>query len=290
MLVSGCALCLNTFMGYVLIFGIFGLPALGVTGAATAICIARVLEVLALLAITYLGKTPAAAKLTEMLAFDFSFVKRYLKTCFPVIINEMAWSIGFSTYTLVYAHIGTDSVAAANICSTIENLATVVFFGLANGCAVLVGNRIGSNEEHTAFRYARNSIALAVIGGLMMGGIILKGADGVLSLYKISAETFKNAHYILMVLSATIWVKAFNGVMFIGVLRSGGDTRFAFILETFSMWCIGVPMAFVGAFVFHLPVYWVALMVISDELFKFFVTLPRFFSHKWIHNLAGQPA
>jgi putative MATE family efflux protein len=290
MLVSGCALCLNTFMGYVLIFGIFGLPTLGVTGVATAICIARVLEVLALLAITYLGKTPAAAKLTEMLAFDFAFVKRYLKTCFPVIINEMAWSIGFSTYTLVYAHIGTDSVAAANICSTIENLATVIFFGLANGCAVLVGNRIGSNEEHTAFRYARNSIALAVIGGLMMGGIILIGADGVLSLYKISAETLKNAHYILMVLSATIWVKAFNGVMFIGVLRSGGDTRFAFILETFSMWCIGVPMAFIGAFVFHLPVYWVALMVISDELFKFFVTLPRFFSHKWIHNLARQPA
>ena len=290
MLVSGGALCLNTLMGYALIFGKFGMPALGVAGAATAICIARVLEVLALLAITYLGKTPAAANLAEMLAFDFSFVKRYLKTCSPVIINEMAWSVGFSTYTLVYAHIGTDSVAAANICSSIENLANVFFLGLAFGCAVLVGNRIGSNEEHTAFQYARNSIVLAVIGGLMMGGIILLEGDGVLSFYKISAETFKNAHYILLVLSATIWIKACNVVMFIGVLRSGGDTRFAFILETFSMWCIGVPMAFIGAFIFHLPVYWVALLVISDELFKLFVTLPRFFSHKWIHNLAHHPA
>ena len=206
------------------------------------------------------------------------------------MINEMAWSIGFSSYTLVYAHISTDSVAAANICSTIENLATVIFFGLANACAVLVGNRIGSNEEHTAFNYARHSIILTVIGGLIMGAIILVGADHVLSLYKISAETFKNAHYILMVLSATVWVKAFNTVMFIGVLRSGGDTHFAFILETLSMWCIGVPMAFIGAFVFHLPVYWVALMVIADELFKLLMTLPRFFSHKWIHNLARQPA
>ncbi|MDR3574457.1 MAG: MATE family efflux transporter [Anaerolineaceae bacterium] len=290
MLVSGSALCLNTFMGYILIFGKFGLPTLGVAGGATAICIARVLEVLVLLAITYLAKTPAAAKLSEMLAFDFSFVKRYLKTCFPVIINEMAWSIGFSTYTLVYAHIGTDSVAAANICSNIENLATVIFFGLANGCAVLVGHKIGSNEEHSAFQYARNSIMIAVVGGLFMGVIILFGADSLLSIYKISAETLRNAHYILMVLSATIWVKAFNGVMFIGVLRSGGDTRYAFLLETFSMWLIGVPMAFIGAFVFHLPVYWVALMVIADEVFKFSVTLPRFFSRKWIHNLAHQPA
>ena len=290
MLVSGSALCLNTFMGYILIFGKFGLPALGVTGAATAVCIARLIEALVLLAITYIWRTPAAAKLSEMLAFDFTFVKRYLKTCFPVMINEMAWSIGFSTYTLVYAHISTDSVAAANICSTIENLATVVFFGLANACAVLVGNRIGSNEEHTAFNYARHSIILTVIGGLTMGAIILVGADHVLSLYKISAETFRNAHYILMVLSATVWVKAFNTVMFIGVLRSGGDTRFAFVLETLSMWCIGVPMAFIGAFVFHLPVYWVALMVIADELFKLLMTLPRFFSHKWIHNLARQPA
>jgi putative MATE family efflux protein len=290
MLVSGSALCLNTFMGYALIFGKFGLPALGVSGAATAICIARVLEVLVLLAITYLGKTPAAAKFSEMLAFDFSFVKRYLKTCLPVIVNELAWSIGFSTFTLVYAHIGTDSVAAANICASIENLANVFFFGLANGCAVLVGNRIGSNEEHTAYQYARNSVILAVIWGLLLGGIIVLAADGMLSFYKISAETLKNAHYILMVLSATIWVKGFNAVMLIGVLRSGGDTRFAVILETFSMWCIGVPMAFIGAFVFHLPVYWVALMVISDELFKFIVTLPRFFSRKWIHNLASQPA
>ncbi len=290
MLVSASALCLNTFLGYALIFGKFGLPSLGVTGAAIAICIARALEVLVLLAITYLGKTPAAAKFSEMLAFDLPFVMSYLRTCFPVIVNEMAWSIGFSTYTLVYAHIGTDSVAAANICSTIENLATVIFLGLANGCAVLVGNRIGSNEEQTAYQYARKSIVLAVIGGLLMGGIILTAADGVLSWYKISADTLKNAHYILMVLSVTIWVKAFNVVMFIGVLRSGGDTRFAFILETISMWCIGVPMAFMGAFVFHLPVYWVALMVIADELFKFMVTLPRFFSNKWIHNLARQPA
>lgn len=284
--VSLTALSLNAALSYCLIFGKIGLPALGVRGAAISILITRVIESASLLALTYGRRSPIAARLNEMFALNFSFATRVLKPVLPVAVNELLWSLGITMYYVVYARIGTDAVAAMNIMSTIDNLALVIFIGIGNACAILVGNRIGAGEEQKAFEYAGRSLSLGVIGALLMGVGILVGSPYLLALYKVSPQVIDYTQKVLTIVAALLWVRVSNLILFIGIFRSGGDTRFGLLLDAGSIWAVGVPLALLGAFAFHLPVQWVYLIVMADEVFKWIVGMWRYLSRRWIHNLA----
>jgi putative MATE family efflux protein len=285
MLVSIAALTFKTILGYGLIFGLAGLPALGILGAGIATCIGRFVECAAMLVVTYARRLPAAARPREMVGLKLPFLGQFVRTALPVILGELLWSLGITTYAGVYAHIGTQSVAAVNIASTIEGIALVPFIGLGNACAILLGNCIGAGETQSAASYARRFLALAIGGGLAVGLLILILSGKVLELYRISAEAQHYAHNVLLVISGALWLKAANLVMIVGIMRSGGDTRFAMVADTGPLWVIGVPLALFGAFVLHLPVYWVALLVITDEATKFIISLWRVLSGRWINNV-----
>ena len=288
MISSMIALSLNTVINYTLIFGNFGFPQLGVKGAAIATVISRILECGLILYITYKRKTPAAAKFSELWDVNRAFIKNYFKTAAPVIINEAIWSFGITTYNAVYAHIGTDAIAAVNISSTIENLAFVMFIGVGNACAIMVGKQIGSENEKTAYSYAGRSIVIAISGAIVIGLLVVLFSDQIISLYNISENAANFAHNILRVSAATLWIRATNMTTFVGILRSGGDTRYALLVELFSIWTIGVPLAFIGGFALHLAVHWVYLLVTVEEFTKFVIGLIRYFSKKWIHNLVHE--
>ncbi|MCJ7624360.1 MAG: MATE family efflux transporter [Anaerolineaceae bacterium] len=286
MTVSIIALSLNTFINYLLIFGNLGFPEMGVRGAAIATLISRTFECTTLLLLTYIKKTPAAAKIQDLLGFvNRPFLKRYFKTTLPVVLNELTWSLGITTYSIVYARISTEALAAVNIAMTIENMAHVVFSGLGHASAIMIGKKIGTNEMDRAHQYAGRSITLAITGAVIMGGVIIASAGKLLTLYNISEISRGFAHGELIVGGFVLWIRASNMTIMIGVLRSGGDTRFAFVVELLTIWVVGVPLAFLGAFVFHLPVYWVYLLVATEELMKFIIGFMRFRSKKWINNL-----
>lgn len=287
MLVSVTAVILKTGLNYLLIFGNLGFPALGVRGAAISTLIARLLECVGMLAVAYLLKTPAAARLKEMFSIDLGFLKKFLKTTLPVVFNEILWSLGITTYMAVYARIGTQAVAAVNIAHTIENLAFVFFMGIGNACAIMVGNKIGAGEEKTAFEYGKYTIRVSILIAVLLGLVLIAASGSILSLYNISEQARSFARSIMIIAGLVLWIRASNMTVFVGVLRSGGDTRYALITELFSMWGVGVPLAFLSAFVLHLPVYWVYLIVISDEAVKFVVGLRRVYSKRWINNLVS---
>ena len=131
MVITIIALSTNVFLNYCLILGNFGFPALGVRGAAIGTLISRVLEFMLIIFFSYRMHTAAAAKISE-LRYSFSFFVKVLKTSLPAAINEVFWSLGITTYSAVYARIGTEAVAAININSTIENMTFVIFIGAAN--------------------------------------------------------------------------------------------------------------------------------------------------------------
>jgi putative MATE family efflux protein len=286
LLVSMSALSLNALLSYGLIFGNLGLPALGVNGAALSIFITRSLECAAILWITYHRSSPAAASLKEMASFDRGFANHVLQRVLPVTFNEILWSLGVTVYNIVYARIGTEALAAMNIAASIDNLALVFFIGIAHACAILVGNWIGANEERKAFEYAGKSLTLGIAGGVLMGLMIFAAGRWILAFYKVSPLVIDYAQKVLAVIALTLWIRVSNLLMFVGIFRSGGDTRFAFILDVGAIWVIGVPLAFLGAFVFHLPVYIVYLLVMIEELVKWIFGIMRFFSKSWINNLA----
>ena len=287
LIVSLAALSFNTLLSYALIFGRFGLPEMGVDGAALAGLLARILECGGLLILVYRWRGPAAARLAELFRYDLQFLKKIMQRVLPVALNELLWALGIAAYNVVYARIGTESIAAMNIAASIDNLAFVIFIGLGNACAILVGNRIGAGEEKLAFRYAGRSLGLAIAGGLLVGGLILAFSPLILDIYKVSPQVVDYTRKVLIIIAVFLWLRVSNLILFIGVFRSGGDTRFGFFLDAGTIWVVGVPLAVLGAFVFHLPVYFVYLMVMMDELTKFIVGLWRYLSRRWIHNLAG---
>lgn len=286
LIISVSALSLNTLLAYLLIFGKFGLPALGVNGAAIAGLISRIIECAALLIFIYARRSPAAASLHELFNFNAPFAWKVLKPVLPVALNEFLWSMGITAYNVAYARIGTEAIAAMNIVSTIDMLALVIFMSIGSASAVLVGNRIGAGQEKEAFRYGARSLGLGVAGAIAMGGIIFLSADIVLTLYKVSPAVIQSARSVLTIVSLFLWMRVTNMILIIGILRGGGDTRFGLIIDGYIIWIVGVPAAFIGAFVFHLPVHWVYLLVMAEEFSKWALGLWRFFSRKWIHNLA----
>lgn len=285
MLVSVTALAFNTVGSYVLIFGKLGLPALGVDGAAISALLARILECSVLVGFVYLRRLPIALHAHDLLQLDLGFVSRVFRPILPVIMNETFWSFGVSAYSVVYAHISTDAIAAMNIVNPIDNMGFVLISGIANATAILVGNKIGEGKEEVAFRYAGRSLAIAVIVSLLIGSQIWLWSDAILSLYKVDAQVIANAHRVLLVLATLLWVRSANSVTVVGILRSGGDTVFSFVLDGLIIWLVGVPSAVIAAFVFDLPVYWVYFSVMSEEFLKCILGLNRFFSRKWIHNM-----
>lgn len=283
--VSVGALLISTFLSYSLIFGKFGLPELGIQGAAVAAVIARFLECVTLLTVTYAGKLPVAASLRELISFDKVFFSRVIRPMLPVILNELFWSLGITTYNIIYGRMGTQSYAAINIVSTIEQVAFVVFIGISNATSVLVGNRIGSGREDEAYLYAGRSLGLGILGGVLLGLVLQLVKVPVLSLYKVSPEVVQDASRLLNVVSFFLWVRVNNMTTVVGILRAGGDTRFSLFLDGIIIWIVGVPMACLGAFVFHWPVYLVYLCAMSEEATKWFLGINRYRSRKWINNL-----
>ncbi len=286
MLVSVSALLLNAAGSYILIFGAFGLPKLGVDGAAISGLLARIYECGLLLGIVYLRRLPIALYPADFRRIDWGFVVRVFRPILPVILNETFWSFGISAYYVVYGRISTDAIAAMNIVSPIDNMAFVLVSGLANATAIMVGNRIGAGEEQRAFHFAGRSLLLAVLIGLLLGSQVWLWSGYILAIYKVDAAVLEDARRVLLIISGLLWMRAFNSVNVVGVLRSGGDARFSFFLDGLIIWTVGVPMAFMSAFVFGLPVYYVYLSVMSEEFLKFILGLRRYFSRKWIHNLA----
>jgi putative MATE family efflux protein len=286
MFVSIGALAVNTLLSYGLIFGKLGLPVLGIQGAAVAVVISRFLECAVLLILIYAQHLPVAATIGELLSFDLSFILKVLKPVLPVVLNEFLWSMGTTLYSVVYARMGTASIAAINMISTIDNLAFAVLTAIGTATAIMVGHRIGEGEEQEAFRSSVRSLIVGAVTGLLLGGIALLGADHILALYKVSPIVLHYAETTLLVFSACLWLRGTNSILVVGVLRAGGDTRFCLILDGFIIWLVGVPATLIGAFVFHLPIYWVYLLAMTDEVTKCIIGMPRVISRRWIHNLA----
>ncbi len=288
--ISVAALAMKTGLGYLLIFGVGELPALGVRGAAIGSLSAWTFELLLLFFLVYRLKTPLAANPLTFFHFDGPFLRRVLATSMPAALNEVAWSVGITVYMAVYARIGTDSIAAININSTIEELFFVLFMGLGNACSVMVGNRIGAGQKESSFEYGRRFIILGILIALVLGLVVYLVREPVVGLYEISAEAAANLRGLMLVFAASAWLRMHNFIVFIGALRAGGDTRYAMFTELFSIWLVGVPLALLGGFVWHLPVYGVYLLVLVEELVKAVVIDLRFVSRKWIHDLVNAAA
>ncbi|MHB8114631.1 MAG: MATE family efflux transporter [Bellilinea sp.] len=285
MAISSFAILFKTVLSYLLIFGHLGFPKLGVEGAAIGTLIARYLECIILLIFVYRRKTPAAITPSDLHGYDRIFLKRFFHTVLPVAFNELAWSLGVTVYTVVYARISTEAIVAVNIVFSIENLAFVAFLAISDATGIMIGNQIGAGREDQAFDYGRRSLTIGIIGALMVGVLVYLNINNIIQIYKISAVSLEYTARVMAISASVLWLRVSNMLIIVGILRPGGDTRFGLALDLISLWFIGVPLALITGLWLKLPVYWVYLIVNAEELIKFGIGLRRVGSRRWINNL-----
>jgi putative MATE family efflux protein len=284
--VSIISFLVNTFFNYILIFGKLGIAPMGVKGAALGTLIARIVEIVFILYSVYKNPGPLSATLKELLDWDKIFVARYLKTTYPVIVNEAFWSLGQIMYSIAYARIGVEATAAVQIVTTIQNIFFVIVRGLANASTVMIGNKIGAGEKEESYNYAIMFLSMATLSGLFLGLTMALTPGVSLSLFRdLDPEVYFVARKMLVIMGLIFAIKTFNATVVVGVLRGGGDTTYSMYLEMGAVWLVGVPLAFIGALVFKLPVYWVMALISLEEIVKTVIAIPRVLSKKWIKDL-----
>jgi len=285
MLVSVAALVCNVFFNYVFIFGNLGAPALGVKGAALATLIARAVETIIIIISVYAGKGVLAASPGELSGFNWQYVKKSYTIILPVILNDMCWGTASLVYTAVYGRMGTQAVAVIQIVNTINNLFLVTIFGISNAAAVMVGNSIGAGKMNQGRFYAGRFAVLSVIAGILLGILLSTFSPYILSFFNVSSKVQNDAQVILNMAAAVFAVRILNTTIIVGVLRGGGDARFALMAEGLTMWFIGVPLTIISALVFGFPVHLVYAAGLMEEIVKSIVVLFRLASGRWIRNV-----
>ncbi len=286
MKISAISFVTNTVFNYILIFGKLGIAPMGVAGAAWGTVIARFIEIGITLYAVYAAKGPLAAKIKDLFGWTKEFYIKYIKTTYPVILAEGAWSLGQVMYSIAYAKLGEEATAAVQLTNTIQNIFFVLIRGIANSCTVMVGKKIGSGEEAEAYEYAKKFIYIAIFFGLVLGAIMALTPKFTLMFFKgLKPGLYDVSYKLLVVMGLTFVIRVFNSTAIVGVLRGGGDTTFGMVLDICSVWIVGVPLAFIGALVFKLPVHYLLLLITLEEVIKVVVTIPRMLSKKWIKNI-----
>ncbi|MBY8983185.1 MAG: MATE family efflux transporter [Candidatus Lokiarchaeota archaeon] len=282
---TALALFFDTIISYLLIFGIGIFPELGVMGAGVGTLCGRIIQLGLLLFFSYFLKLPTAAKLKELGSFSKGLFKKYLVKAIPVILQHVLWGLGLIIFVYVYAQLSTESIAAFQVASTIEEICLLFLTGIGISASTMIGNRIGANEEKKAINYAKKFLIITYIMSFILMIILFLIRDIVAGAFNVSLLGRSHISSILFVMAIAIWGKATNILFYTGILKGGGDTAFCMIIDIGGMWLIGVPIAFLTGFIFNFPIYIIIAFISIDEFVKMIIGYKRFYSKKWIQNL-----
>ena len=285
MLTSLVALSINVALGYLLIFGKFGLPALGINGAAIATVVARMVEFALIISLGRRVKSPVLGRLSEHFSFSMAYFARFLRTARWVILNELIWAVGYSLYSAIYGRLGIAQSAAMQVSGTIFDLAFVFGVGIANASSMLIGERIGAGDPASAFAYGKKILRLTVGVSAVVATVFIFAADPFTGLFRLSEEASGYASNILIVMGIFMIPRIFNMVLIVGILRSGGKAIYTMMLDVLGVWVVGLPLGWMAAFVLHLPLHFVFAAICLEEVVKMFAGLIRFKNRKWISNV-----
>ena len=298
-IITSISILVNVFFNYALIYGKLGFPMLGVSGAALATLIARLVEFLALLFLVYRHKA-GDGKLGDFVHLQYDklkakgepflnklFLKRYFSTAAPVIANEFIWGLGVTMYSLVYGRMGDAATAAITITNTVEQVSLVFFFGICHAAAVLLGNELGSNQLKKAEEHAKNYMVMMFILSVIGAIIVFIAKDPVVALFEVSDQVLDYVKLCITVFALYMPIRMLNTLIIVTILRSGGDTKASLILDMTSVWLIGIPMAILGGLVLELPIYIVYAMILIEEVYKLILSYIRYRQKKWLKNIVA---
>ena len=281
---NGSALGLNIVLNAVFIFGLFGLPKMGIMGVALATTIARGVELIICMADACRFQT-IRFRPAILLEHHKVLFQDFMRYSLPAFGNEVSWGVGFSMYSVIMGHLGSDMVAANAVAVVAKNLGTVVCFGVANAGAILLGKEIGEGRMETVKEDASRFCVITFISGLAGGVLIFILRPVFMNMADLGSVAQGYLSIMLFVNMYSVLGQAMNSTIICGIFRSGGDSRWGFICDVIDMWLFAVPLGFFSAFVLKLPPMWVYFLIYLDEFVKLPFVYRHYKSYKWLKNI-----
>ena len=277
----------NAFADYGLIFGAFGLPELGVEGAAIATCISSWLGPVLILLFSVIEKNILVGPVHELFAFRLRDLGEFYARALPVTLNEGLWALGMLTLNRIYANMGYEYYAGMTIFKTFSELAFAFYVGLGNACVIMVGKSIGSGKIARGVADARRFSVLVPLMGLLVGLTMIAARQPLVALFatgdNLSATTIATAYAVTIFCSLEYCFRNISYVQVVGVFRSGGDTLTGMICDLASLWLVAIPLALVAARVLHLPFLGVVIAAyLGEDIPKSILCLIHFRSMRWL--------
>ena len=276
----------NTVLNYGLIFGHFGLPALGVTGAAAASIISQFVNMLLMLVIFYLVRLRGQKDFRFSLSLGTGGYRQYLMMLLPILIAELLWSLGQNVNTFIYGHLEKGDLAAMSMTGPIQGLFIGALSGVSQAAGILIGKRLGANEYEEAYWESKKLIGYGLAGSLLLSALLICLRQTYVPLYNVEPGVRETAARLLLAFALLAPVKVTNMILGGGVVRSGGKTAYIMAIDIAGTWLIGVPLGLTTAFLFHLPVEWVYFLLSQEELVRLAMTLMVFRRRGWMNRLS----
>ncbi|WP_058304118.1 MATE family efflux transporter [Gorillibacterium timonense] len=281
--VSASTLIINVCLNYLLIYGHFGFPRLGVQGSAIATLTARIIEFVIVCFFLKRYDSRIQLRLKDFLSIDLALVKSYIRIGSPILGSNALWGVAMAAQTSILGHMGEAAIAANSIATTIFQMVTVVTYASASATAVIIGKSIGEGKVDKVKGYAISLQVLYVGIGLLTGLILYVIKGQVLGFYSVTPEAKSLALQFMTVLSITAVGTAYQMPVLTGIVRSGGDTRFVLYNDFIFMWLIVLPISALCAFVWNLSPMFVFVCLKSDQILKCFVAIVKVNRFRWIH-------
>jgi putative MATE family efflux protein len=283
-MISSGAVVMNIILNYILIFGMFGMPAMEVEGAALATVVTRFTELTVCVLLSfrsgYIRPNPQKFFCVHKLLFlDFC------KVMLPLLGASLFWGVGFTSYTAFMGHLGTDAAAANSVAAVVRDMVCCITDGMAVGGGILIGNELGAGELKLARRYGDWLVVIAFLIGFGSTALMLILTPAVTSLVALSAGAVTILWGMMRVLALYMIGRAVNTVIINGILTAGGDTLYDVYSLAICMWCLAIPLAAAGTFLLNWSPVIVYACTCLDEVGKIPWTVIHYRKYKWIKNL-----
>ena len=284
--VSVLSLVLNCSINYVLIYGRFGAPEMGVRGAAIGTLAARIVELFVFAWYVFVRDRRVSMQPSDFLSADREMARDFFRVASPVILTQTLWGLANALQTVILGHMSDVAIAAQSISSNVFLLLKVASVGASSAASILIGKAIGEGKDLSVLKeYTRTLQALFVAIGLVLGAALMIIRVPLLRVYNISDETRALANAYMIIQSVVLVTMSYQMPTNGGIIRGGGDTRFVMILDLISIWGIVLPFSCLAAFVWRLSPIIVIILLNSDQVFKCVPAFIRVNSYKWIKRL-----
>ena len=278
---------LNIFLNAVFIFGLFGAPEMGISGAALATSISNGTGFIICL-IFNLKLTKFRLRFKNIFRVDLDLRKRFSKYTLPYTLNQLLWGFGFAMITVILGRLEEDVAMANSIATIIKDLVSCLCYAIASGSVIVIGNELGANRLDKAKLYGDKLFKIGVISGIILGIVAAASSPLVIKFVNLSE---KAEHYLLIMLlmcSYYILGRSINSILIGGIFSAGGDTKFGFICDTLTMWAFIVPLGYIAAFKLDLPPMVVYFILNLDEIIKIPAVIIHYRKYKWVKNIIDE--